>query len=93
MNSFGEYLREKRENLGLILRKVAAELDIIPSILSKIERHERKATKEMIPMLSKSLETSEQEMEIEFVKSSIFNDLGELKYLKIGIIKPLESLK
>ena len=27
MNSFGEYLRNRREQLGLPLRKVAAELD------------------------------------------------------------------
>lgn len=93
MNSFGEYLRDRREKLGLPLRKVAAELDIDTSILSKIERNERSATKEMIPILSKSLETSEQEMEIEFIKSSILNDLGELKYLKTGLTKTLESLK
>lgn len=45
MDSFGEYLREQRENIGLPLRKVAAELDIDTSILSKIERNEREATK------------------------------------------------
>jgi transcriptional regulator with XRE-family HTH domain len=93
MNSFGEYLRDRREKLGLPLRKVAAELDIDTSILSKIERNERSATKEMIPVLSKSLETSEQEMEIEFIKSSILTDLGGLKYLKTGLTKTLESLK
>lgn len=71
MNSFGEYLRNRREELGLPLRKVAAELDIDTSILSKIERNERSATKEMIPVLAKSLETSEQELEIEFIKSSM----------------------
>lgn len=47
MNSFGEYLRNKREELGLPLRKIAVELDIDTSILSKIERSERIATKEM----------------------------------------------
>ena len=51
MNTFGEYLRNRREQLGLPLRRVAAELDIDTSILSKIERSERTATKEMLPIL------------------------------------------
>lgn len=93
MNSFGEYLRNRREELALPLRKVAAELDIDTSILSKIERNERNATKEMIPVLAKSLETPEQEMEIEFIKSSILTDLGGLKHLKKGLTKTLDSLK
>ena len=50
--SFGEHIRKLREEKGLPLRKVAAELDIDPSTLSKIERGERIANKEMIPYLS-----------------------------------------
>src|SRR5680860_254388 len=42
----GEILREKREKKGLLLRQVAAMLDIDTAILSKIERSERKASKE-----------------------------------------------
>ena len=54
MNTFGEYLRNRREQLGLPLRRVAAELDIDTSILSKIKRSERTATKEMLPILAKA---------------------------------------
>lgn len=93
MNSFGEYLRNRREQLGLPLRKVAAELDIDTSILSKIERNERIATKEMLPILSKILETQEMDMEIEFIKSSILNDFGNLKFLKNGLEETLSVLK
>ena len=42
----GELLREKREEKGLLLRHVSAEFDIDTAILSKIERSERKATKD-----------------------------------------------
>ena len=45
MKSFGDYLRKAREDKGLPLRKVAAALDIDTSIMSKIERNERRATK------------------------------------------------
>ena len=78
MNSFGEYLRSRREQLGLPLRKVAAELDIDTSILSKIERSERVATKEMLPTLAKTLEIQEKEMQIEFIQSTVLSEFGDL---------------
>ncbi len=93
MNSFGEYLRSRREELGLPLRKVAAELDIDTSILSKIERSERVATKEMLPTLAKTLEVQVKEIEIEFIKAFILSDLGELKFLKIGLEETLNTIK
>jgi transcriptional regulator with XRE-family HTH domain len=92
MKSFGEYIRKKREEKDLPLRKVAAALDIDTSILSKIERNERTATKEMIPILSKILERPEKEIEIEFIQSVIENNLGDLKYLKDGLKEILKTL-
>lgn len=92
MNSFGEYLRSRREHLGLPLRKVAAELDIDTSILSKIERSERVAKTEMLPTLAKTLEVQEKEMEIEFIKAFILADLGGLKFLKRGLEETLNTI-
>jgi transcriptional regulator with XRE-family HTH domain len=92
MNSFGEYLRGKREQLALPLRKVAAELDIDTSILSKIERNERAATKEMLPILSQVLAIPEKELEVEFIKSTILSQFGELNYLSVGLEETLSIL-
>lgn len=92
MNSFGEYLRNKREKLGLPLRKVAAELDIDTSILSKIERNERTAAKEMLPILSKALEVNEKEMQIEFLRSIIIDEFGDLEFLADGLKNVLKKL-
>jgi transcriptional regulator with XRE-family HTH domain len=92
MNSFGEYLRNRREQLGLPLRKVAAELDIDTSILSKIERSERLATKEMLPTLSKTLEVQEKEMQIEFIQSTVLSELGDLEFLTDGLKNVLKNL-
>lgn len=92
MNSFGEYLRNRREELGLPLRKVAAELDIDTSILSKIERNERAATKDMLPTLSKALELPEKDIQIEFIKSTIQSEFGELEFLSDGLKNVLKSL-
>ena len=77
MNSFGEYLRNRREKLGLSLRKVAAELYIDTSNLSKIERSERVATKEMLPTLAKNLEIQQREIQIEFIQSTVLSELGD----------------
>jgi len=92
MKSFGEYIRKAREDKGLPLRKVAAALDIDTSILSKIERNERRATIEMIPILSATLDKTEKEIQIEFIKSVILTELGKLEHLKIGLKETLKSI-
>lgn len=92
MNSFGEYLRNRREQLGLPLRKVAAELDIDTSILSKIERSERVATKEMLPTLAKTLEFQEKEIQIEFIQSTVLSELGDLEFLADGLKNVLKKI-
>lgn len=92
MNLFGGYLRNRREQLGLPLRKVAAELDIDTSILSKIERNERVATKEMLPTLAKTLEVQEKEIQIEFIQSTILSELGDLEFLTDGLKNVLKKI-
>lgn len=93
MNTFGEFLRYNREQLGLPLRKVAAELDIDTSILSKIERGERVATKEMLETFSKTLDIPQKTIEVEFIKSYILTDLGDLLYLSDGLVETLNVIK
>lgn len=92
MISFGEYLRNRREKLGLPLRKVAAELDIDTSILSKIERNERVATKEMLPVLSKALDIPLKEIQIEYIQSTVFTELGDLEFLADGLKNVLTKI-
>jgi transcriptional regulator with XRE-family HTH domain len=52
MKSLGNTLRELRENKQLPLRTVAAYLDIDQAILSRIERGQRKASREQIVRLA-----------------------------------------
>ncbi|MDB9932890.1 helix-turn-helix domain-containing protein [Flavobacteriales bacterium] len=60
--SFGEYLRKLREEHSLPIRKVASKLDIDPSTLGKIERGERSANKEMIPILATLFKIEEKDL-------------------------------
>jgi ribosome-binding protein aMBF1 (putative translation factor) len=48
MNDFGNSIRKLREDKQLTLKTVAIELQIDIAILSKIERGQRKATREQV---------------------------------------------
>ena len=77
MLSIGEQIRKLREDQGLPLRKVAAELDIDQSILSKIERGERKATKEQIIQIAKIFKVDEKELLINYLSDRVLYDLKD----------------
>lgn len=53
MYSFGQKIRSLRESQGLLLRQVAAAIEIDQALLSKIERGERIATKNQVIASSK----------------------------------------
>lgn len=72
---FGELIREYREKQGLPLRKVAAYLDIDPSTLSKIERGERSANKEMIPALAEILKISGNELTLSLLSDNVVESI------------------
>ena len=92
MNSFGDQIRTSREELNLPLRKVAAELDIDTSILSKIERGEKSATSEMIPLLAEILNFDFQELQILFLSNKLFNDFGKERHIVEGMKKTIELI-
>ncbi len=56
MNKVGNIIREKRKAKNLLLRHLAAKLDIDVAVISKIERGERTASKEQLIKISKVLE-------------------------------------
>lgn len=62
--SFGEHIKKLREEHKLPLRKVASVLDLDPSTLSKIERGERTANKEMLPILAELFSEDEKELSL-----------------------------
>lgn len=73
--SFGEHIRKLREDNGLPLRKVAALLDIDPSTLSKIERGERSANKEMIPSLAELFKENKETLGLILLSDKVAYDL------------------
>lgn len=77
----GKILRENREKKGLLLRQVAAKLDIDTAILSKIERSERKASKEQIIKLAEILDLNKDDLIVQFLSEKI---LYEIKDEELG---------
>ena len=71
MTSFGEQIRTLREEKELPLRKVAAFLDIDPSLLGKIERNERQPNKEFIKQIALFFKIDEKSLIRQFVSDQI----------------------
>ena len=55
--TFGETIRKQRENKGLLLRQVAAFLEVDTAFISKLERNERNASREQVIKLAEYLNT------------------------------------
>ena len=86
--TIGEKLRELRERNNLPLRKVAAQIDIDVAILSKMERGERKLTKEIVLKLADLYQYNTEELLVLFLSDKILyeiqdEELGE-KALKVA---------
>ncbi|MFB3390292.1 helix-turn-helix domain-containing protein [Flavobacterium sp. LAR06] len=80
--TLGEKLRELRENKNLPLRKVSALLDIDVAILSKMERGERRLTKNIVMQLAEIYVYNSEELLILYLCEKILfeirdEDLGE----------------
>jgi len=59
---FIERIKQLREERQLPLRKIAAALDIDSATYWKIEKGERRAKKEYIPIIAELLETDKDEL-------------------------------
>jgi transcriptional regulator with XRE-family HTH domain len=86
--TIGEKLRHIREEKELTLRKVAALLDIDVAILSKMERGERRITKEVVQKLANIYDYGLDELLVLFLTDKILyeiqnEDLG-MEALKVA---------
>jgi transcriptional regulator with XRE-family HTH domain len=79
IHSIGETLRTLREEKNLPLRKVAHQLDIDQSFLSKIERNEKRATKDQIIQLAKIFKVDEQELLLQYNSDKVLYEIMEEK--------------
>ncbi|MCD4735887.1 MAG: helix-turn-helix domain-containing protein [Bacteroidales bacterium] len=88
MSTTGKKLRKLREKTGLTLRKAAMQADVDVAILSKMERGERKLTKELILKLSEMYNEKPEKLIIDFLREKVVYELKDeehgLKALKVA---------
>ncbi len=81
--TFGEFIKEKRQNKGITLRAFADMIEIAPAYMSDIEKSKRNApTQEILEKMIKVLELSNEEANELFdlaasSKDAIAQDLKE----------------
>jgi len=88
MDSLGDTIRKLREESGLPLRIVAAYLDIDQAILSKIERGQRKATREQVIKLAKYFKVKEKDLLVAWLSDKLVYEVADeqiaLKALQVA---------
>ena len=77
VTSFGEQLRTLRGQSKFSLREVANEIGIDTSLLAKIERNERQATKEQIKKIALFFKVNEKQLLKEFLSDQFANIMIE----------------
>ena len=77
MKTIGELIRSYRESKGLLLRQVASILEVDPSLLSKIERGDKRPTKEHIKLLAKIFETNENELMVAYLSDRLVYEIKD----------------
>lgn len=75
--TFGEHLKSLREDKGSPLRKIAAELDMDQSTLSKIERGERLANSSQLPKIAKVFNVTEKSLKLILLSDQVAYQLME----------------
>lgn len=80
MSTLGLKLRELREKAGFSLRKAAAAIDIDVAILSKMERGERKFSKELILKLAELYKTSSDKLIIDYLSEKVLYELADEEF-------------
>lgn len=93
MSNLSEILKSAREEKKLILRKVASELDIDQSLISKFEKGERKPTKEQLIKLSDFYNLPKQDLLIEWYSDKIIYELKDVDYANDILIVAEEKIK
>lgn len=88
ITSFGEHLRNLRENQSLTLKNVAEQIGIDTSLLAKIERNERQPTKLIIKQVAEFFKCNEQELLNNFLSDQIaykiMDEEADIEILKVA---------
>ena len=89
-DSLGHILRELRETKGLLLRQVAAALEMDTALLSKFERDERKPKKEQVLTFAKYYNANTDELLLAWLSDKIAGEILNEDFAK-EVLKAAEK--
>lgn len=90
MKTFGEIIKEKREEQNLLLREVSALTEIDQSVISKFEKGERKPSREQVIKFADIYNLPQDELIISWQSDKVAYDLL-LENHALEILKVAES--
>ena len=93
MNSLGEKIRTIRESKSLLLRQVAAYLEIDTALISKIERGERRLTREQVIKLAKFYNVTDEELLTLWLSDKLLDTIENDPFAMQGLNKAKTILK
>lgn len=89
----GQKIRETREKQNLLLRQVAAHIEVDTALMSKAERGERNLNREQVIKLAQLLNSSEDEFVSLWLCDKVIEAVGEDPLAEQGIKKALTKIK
>ena len=89
--TFGETVKKLREEQNLPLREVAEALKIDTSMLGKIEKNNRKPTKQLIEKFAKYFKVSDKDLMIAFLSDSVAYQIMDEEDLSSEVFKVAEQ--
>jgi len=89
----GDRIRELREQDNILLRHLAAQLDIDTAMLSKMERGDRFFRREDIVALAKIFKQSEEDLLTLWLADKILKTINEEAYKEQALKLALKSIK
>ena len=89
----GQKIRETREKQNLLLRQVAAHIEVDTALMSKAERGERNLNREQVIKLAQLLKASEDEFVSLWLCDKVIEAVGEDPLAEQGIKKALTKIK
>ncbi len=89
--TFGETVKKLREDQNLPLREVAEALSIGTSMLGKIEKNNRKPTKQLIEKFAKYFKVNDKDLMIAFLSDSVAYQIMDEEDLSSEVFKVAEK--
>lgn len=75
MYNLGDTIRKLRESKGMTLKLAAAVLDIDQAILSKVERGQRKPTREQVVKMAEYFKVKENDLLVTWLSDKLVYEL------------------